>query len=59
MMVNIDNSFFGFRFSNLLCKDVDPIVQLVPKGLDITQTLVFRLKHGLISNIEVEEPLLS
>ena len=44
--------------SNLLGEDFNPIVQLVSEGLDIAQTLVFRLKHCLVGNIEVEESLL-
>ena len=34
-------------------------MQLVTEGLNIAQTQVFRLEHGLIGHIEVEETLLS
>ena len=43
---------------HLLGKDINPVVHLIAKSLDIAQTLVFRLKDGLVGDIEVEEPLL-
>lgn len=39
-------------------EDVDPVVHLIAKRLDVAQTCVFRLKDGLVGDVEVEEPLL-
>ena len=46
------------EFESLLCKGVDPVVQLITECFDIFNAVIFGPENGFIRNIEVEQSFL-